>query len=892
MFFVESEYSAYRRDSVIIGARMAMQELRDTFPSAMHQCGILANIMQGAPIAITLDAICRYIEDTLPGLRSSVALLDPQRQTLSVAAAPRLPEAYLAVLQEVPVSDKIGTCPRAAFANHAVFTDDIANDPCWREWHAIAEQHALRSCWSLPLQDGGGCVLGILGLLSDTPRTMSTSEHELVKCIQLLAAMAIDRDQLAASEDNYRAFFHNNPDAVFSADQHGLILEVNPAALSITGFNQDDLIGRHLLDFVDPEQHSNLKASFSRAMRGETASFEIHYIDAYGESRYASSTFVPVHFRGEVSGVYGISKDITERRHHQARMRVLERSVESSINGVVIVDAQAPDMPINYVNEAFLSLTGYAKHEVMGRNCRFLQGPETNPETVAIMRQRLHARREIQVTIQNLRKDGSAFWNDLRISPVVDEKNQLTHFIGVQQDVTQQKLYKDQLAFYATHDALTWLPTRSLLEQRLNHWHRRTTERGNTLAVLYVDLDHFKPVNDTMGHDVGDALLVEMAGRLQDQLRPIDTLSRFGGDEFLVVLPELSCHEDASRVAHRLMKVASNPFHIEGNELALSLSIGIATSSSAEDSPLELITQSDMAMLDAKKFGRNTCYWFDGQVPGTQTGSVAIRRDLQAALRDDHFQLAYQPLVKADGALCGFEALLRWEHPERGSISPANFIPLAETTGQIVPISDWVIRQAVHDITELNAHGLADERIAVNLSALQFHRGDFLSSLQATLDEYGVSNDRLEVELTEGILMERSPAAIDTLTQLKSSGVRIAIDDFGTGYSSLCYLKSLPVSTIKIDKSFVTDISSSPADAAIVTGVITMAHQLGFEVLAEGIETGEQFAFLRDNSCDMFQGYWFARPMPLADAIAFAKRYKRTAIPRERDTKTRQPTTA
>lgn len=558
-----------------------------------------------------------------------------------------------------------------------------------------------------------------------------------------------------------------------------------------------------------------------------------------------------------------------ERHRSRRTLRLLERSVDGSIHGVVITDAGKPDHPIIYVNPAFERITGYAPEEALGRNCRFLQGPGTDPEAVDLIRRQLAREEEVHVTLRNYRKDGSPFWNDLYVSPVRDSEGRVTHYVGMQNDVSDQKAYESQLAHHASHDALTGLVNRSLFEDRLDQEVASANRRGERLAVLFIDLDDFKPINDTLGHAAGDDVLREVARRLLASVRPGDAVARLGGDEFVLLIAGVTQEEEVLSLVERLMHQIARPYLINQHELYLTCSIGISLSDPAVGEARQLIQKADMAMYQAKQQGRNAYHWYTREITERLGERMALRTDLQEAIESQGLALHYQPLIARDGSLAGVEALLRWEHPERGPVSPEVFVPLAESTGQIVPLSHWVLERACSDMLSLEAKGLGAVCVAVNLSPLQFHRPSFLATLGDVLRNTGFPAERLELELTEGILMGNAEAAIAILHALQDMRVGVTIDDFGTGYSSLSYLRNLPIRKMKIDRSFITEVTSNPHDAAIVRGIISMAGHLGLEVVAEGVETEAQRQQLAAWGCDIFQGYLLARPMPLEALCGF-----------------------
>jgi diguanylate cyclase (GGDEF)-like protein/PAS domain S-box-containing protein len=601
--------------------------------------------------------------------------------------------------------------------------------------------------------------------------------------------------------------------------------------------------------------------------------------DREAQHRILDLISLPVSVNGSIEGVYCIAQDVTDKRRQQTRLRTLERSVEASVNGVLIADARQPDLPIIYANQAFSTMTGYTRSDVIGQNCRFLQGPESDPAMIAKLRRGIQAQRETHVTLCNYRKDGTPFWNDLHIAPVRDSEGLVTHFVGVQHDISQHKAYEARLAYHATHDDLTRLPNRMMFEETLHKEFAAAQGSGERISVLFVDLDDFKPINDTLGHAIGDQVLIEVASRLRAGLRQEDTVARLGGDEFVLLITDIEQGQQVIDVVERLLPALAKPYCLEGHELYLTASVGIAMSQPDTLLPQTLIQQADMAMYKAKQQGRNAYAWFSSDINDLASERVSLRNDLQEAIDHQGFELHYQPLMDRHGKIASVEALLRWPHPSKGYISPARFIPLAEATGQIMPISEWVLQRACQDMLALQRGGFGTLRVAVNLSPLQFHRDNFLATLRHTLAETGLPAEQLSLELTEGILMDNTASAIEILHALRNMRVSVSIDDFGTGYSSLSYLKHLPISTVKIDRSFIHELTNSSDDAAIVQGIISMAHHLGLSVVAEGVETHEQHQRLLSYHCDGFQGFGLAKPMPLAELERLLAAQERATTP-------------
>ncbi|KAA0874651.1 putative bifunctional diguanylate cyclase/phosphodiesterase [Nitrincola tapanii] len=443
------------------------------------------------------------------------------------------------------------------------------------------------------------------------------------------------------------------------------------------------------------------------------------------------------------------------------------------------------------------------------------------------------------------------------------------------QDRARLRDYEARLAYFASHDRLTSLPNRAVLEDRLRHDFDLARRHQRLLSLMFIDLDGFKPINDSLGHQVGDAILTAAAERIQRVLQPSDTLSRFNADEFVLLLPNLEDEDQTQALAEQILHHLALPYLLEPEALHLTASIGIATNHDPAQDALELIQFADQAMTRAKQQGRNTFEWYTHDISERLNQRVSLRRELQEAIDAEKLELHYQPLVCAQTLeVISLEALLRWNHPDKGYISPADFIPLAEETGQIIPLSNWVIKQACLDSLDLEKQLHKLYPIAVNISPLQFRRSSFLDHLFASLEEFQRPTQALELELTEGILMDNPDTAIRLLKLLRLAGVKVAIDDFGTGFSSLSYLKRLPISKIKIDRSFVREVTHSSADAAIIQGVISMAHHMQLQVVAEGIEKPEQQAFLQQSGCDLLQGFLFARPMSKPALLEFLQTAK------------------
>ena len=544
-------------------------------------------------------------------------------------------------------------------------------------------------------------------------------------------------------------------------------------------------------------------------------------------------------------------------------LKLRDRAIESSVNAICITDNLAPDNPIVYVNPAFERITGYSSQEVLGRNARLLQGTDLAQPELITVRAALHDQRSCHVVLRNYRKDGSMYWNELHIAPVRSDTGEVTHYIGVHSDITDAKTHQDELARQANHDSLTGLPNRNLLWDRIQSACARAQRYGNFAAIAFLDLDNFKVVNDSLGHTLGDHLLRAVAARLQSALRATDTVARQGGDEFVLVLSDQVSEQQIASELQRIAQSFSQPFSVEGRDVFITASIGAALHPQDAKDPETLMKSAELAMYRAKESGRNTYQLYTVEMQTRVTERLALESRLRQALARGEFELHYQPQVDLrTNRVFGCEALIRWEQPELGKVSPVRYIPLAEETGLIVPIGEWVLRTACRQCKSWLDAGLPEVTVAVNISARQFREKNLFQLVQTILAETGLAPGQLELEVTESVIMHDAQQVIASLQAFRDMGVRLSVDDFGTGYSSLSYLKRFPVDRLKIDQSFVRDLSTDADDVAIAQAIITLGHTLNLRVIAEGVETPEQLAFLRAHQCDEMQGYLFGKPMP------------------------------
>jgi len=554
----------------------------------------------------------------------------------------------------------------------------------------------------------------------------------------------------------------------------------------------------------------------------------------------------------------------TRRLETEEALRLRDRAVEASVNPVLIVSATDPDMPLVYVNRAFEHVTGYSRDEVIGANCRVLQGEDRDQPELDKIRRAISEQCDGQALLRNYRKDGSLFWNKLYVTPVRDPaSNRVTHFVGVQYDITEIKRYQEELEHQANHDALTGLPNRNLLRDRLTQAVALAQRYKRPFSLNVIDLDNFKLINDSLGHDVGDRLLKIAAERIAACVQAGDTVARLGGDEFVLLVAEQEQEEGAYRAVQRVMATISQPFVIDQREFKITCSIGIASFPRDGEDADTLLRNADTAMYRAKDLGRNNFQLYSSEMNADLGERLMLETDLWNAVKRNELVLHYQPKVELKGGrIIGMEALLRWRHPTKGMIPPGKFIPVAEASSLITEIGRWVIHEACATNKAWQDANLRSVPIAVNISARQLHDKDLVETIRTALQTTRLRPDLLEIELTESAVMMHADDAINTMARLRGMDVRISLDDFGTGYSSLSYLKRLPVTGLKIDQSFVRDLAFDPDDAAIVRAIVAVAHELMLDVTAEGVETAEQAEFLSAHGCREAQGYYFARPVP------------------------------
>jgi diguanylate cyclase (GGDEF)-like protein/PAS domain S-box-containing protein len=663
-------------------------------------------------------------------------------------------------------------------------------------------------------------------------------------------------------EDDFRDLFENASDIIYTHDLNGVLTSMNKAAERITGYTREEALGTSVFQRLDADSRVAALEMIQLKLGGAPhTTYEVTLIAKDGRP-VALEVGTRLVFRDGIPiGVQGIARDITERK----RAEILERD-RNRVLELVAGNEPLADVLAELCRLVERQLTGVLCSVLIAHGAESVLGaapslPLGNPENL----ESLVAASCHQFPL--VARDGRALGTFLLRCPAgkeagPEERKVIETARRLAVVAIEQRQLTDQLAHQALHDALTGLPNRSLLEHRLDRALADARRHNWQLAVLFLDLDRFKQINDTLGHSLGDLVLRRVARRLEGCLRKSDCLARMGGDEFTVLLTELADSRDALRVAEKLLASFEKPFPIEGRDLFLTCSIGISLYPRDGQDAVTLQRKADTAMYRAKNRGKNSCEFFAPEFGVAAFERLEIENSLRRALDNQELHLYYQPQVDAGGKLAGFEALLAWNHPKLGLTSPAQFIPVAEESGMIVPIGSWVLAEACRQAAVWQHSGCPRVRVAVNVSATQFSRMDFTQTVTEALSASGLDPSLLELELTEGVVVRDLEESIRQMERVRALGVGISIDDFGTGYSSLSYLRRLPIDALKIDRSFLQEIDREPNTIPLVKAIVALAHGLRLTVVAEGVENQGQMEALRDVGCDLFQGYLLGEPLP------------------------------
>ncbi len=734
----------------------------------------------------------------------------------------------------------------------------------------------------MPFRRSNGRIF--TGLLSAEPFELD-SIPAVVVVVRDITPLKQAQQQLQLSEEKFAKAFHSSPDGLLiSRQSDGLLVEINDGFSRITGYHSSLSLERTTLDlgiWVDLNERRQLLEQLNRD--GFVKDFTSHIRRRDGQIRLCEISSRPLPI-GDEDCMLTIARDITDRHQMQEKLQLAATVFESTAEGVLITDTR---QRINAVNRAFSEITGYSEDEAIGETPRLLASGLHDGAFYAAMWYQLTAEGHWQGEISNRRKNGEIYPSWLTISAVRNHDRFITHFVAVFADISSIKQAQARLDYQAHHDPLTGLPNRTLFESRLHAALVHSTETYSLGAVLFLDLDRFKHINDSLGHPVGDLLLKGIAQRLKETLRDIDTVARLGGDEFIILLPGLQTGSDAETIATKLLNSFSAPFQAGEHEFFISTSIGTALFPTDGADVATLIKNADAAMYRSKAKGRNRVESYTRDLTAQASERVALEHELRRAIERNEFTLSYQPKISLlTQHLVGAEALIRWTHPTFGEVPPERFIPLAEENGMILQIGEWVLEKACQQLYQWNQACDQFGSLSVNLAGAQLRQPNLLNRIEQLLHQYDLAPGRLQLEITENFIMSQTEEALSVLHRLKTLGVQLAIDDFGTGYSSLSYLKRLPLDILKIDQSFVRGLPDDQHDAAIVRAIIALGRSMQLTVIAEGVETLEQQQFLADEGCEQIQGYLVSLPLRPEE---FCSRFLRMAVSDFSDSTVRKP---
>ncbi len=881
MFWRVNQHLKGALDGSLDQLRLVDTERRQAQDYEKFRSHVLEMLARGEPLQHILESIVLGVERLNAGMLCSILLLDSKGLLLEHSIAPSLPESYNQALQGVAIGMGVGSCGTAAFTGERVVVEDIQTHAYWAAYKDLAAGAGVQSCWSQPIRSSQGKVLGTFAIYHREMQSPREHDIQVIEQTASLASIAIERsvesEALREREAHFRFLTEDGTDVVWKMDAQSRFTYISPADEKLRGFTASEVIGRPVSEVLTAEAYELVEQVRRERVKrgggtqqGVSSTFEVqqrckdgHLVWTEIVSREDRDA------QGRLMGYHGVTRDISDRKRAEIELRQSEQRFVTAFEAAPVAASisTADEGRLLEVNANYERDFGWTREELVGK---------TSVEVGLWSDEAARLPWAQSVTNTGRVVNHEAVWTckngeqrEVSISGEVTMLDGKRCILAYVVDITEQKQAERRISELAFFDQLTGLPNRTLLADRLKQAMSSSTRSKQFGAVLFMDLDNFKTLNDTMGHDLGDALLRQIAPRLRQCVREDDTVARLGGDEFVVVLANLSKNEmDAATaaevVAEKIIAAVDNNYVLGDSSHHCTASVGVTLFKGTETSADGLLKQADMSMYRAKEAGRNTFRFFNPAMEESVKARAELDVDLRLAVQDKQFVLHYQSQIADAGRLIGVEVLVRWNHPRRGLVPPMEFITLAEETGLIVPLGQWVLEAAC---TQLALWATRSEfthlSIAVNVSAYQFRKSDFVEQVAGILAKTGANPNRLKLELTESLLVDNVGEVIEKMFALKAKGVSFSLDDFGTGYSSLSYLKRLPLDQLKIDKSFVRDVLIDPNDAAIARTIIALGNSLGFGVIAEGVETEEQRAFLAHHGCHAFQGYFFGRPVPV-----------------------------
>ncbi|MFL6247598.1 MAG: EAL domain-containing protein [Thermoanaerobaculia bacterium] len=851
-------------------------EARNRQEIAIAELGQAA--LTGVDPLILLGQACALVELTLRVSHCRALEITPGGR-MTVRAALGANETFLHCTSDSDEDDSIGM---VTLLGDAPFTfGNLAEETRFKATH-LSAVHGIRSGAGVVIRTQYGSF-GVILAYANEERTFTDYELAFLRATANIAGEAIARAKteqaLRKSEARLRQLIASTLDAVVTVDRSLTVIEWNRQAEAIFGIPARTILGLPLrTNFVGHTEMRILRALLKRYRSGRPMRLLRRRIEtmahrANGEEFPIEITLAPAGSGGDVTFT-AFLRDISERKRAERELATSEKRfrtiVEKSWSGVVLLDGE---LRFSFAGSSTQHLIGYEEAELLGRSLFEFIHPHDLDKAKAVFADVLSSpNHEAHGELRFLHKAGHWVWlegfsQNMLLEPTV------AAIVLNYRDVSQRKQTEKQLEYRAYYDSLTGLPNRLLFRDRLVNSLSAAKRNRVGVAVMYLDVDHFKLVNDGLGHSFGDRLLADIARRLHGALRASDTISRIGGDEFSVLLPEVISAEAVAGVARKVLESLTKPFRVDGHEIFVTASAGISCYPNDGEDAETLLKCADAAMYRAKELGRNQAQLFTASMNERYVRRLALEQHLHHAIEREQLELWYQPVYdRARRRIVSVEALLRWRDPSRGLIQPTEFISLAEETGMIIPIGEWVIRTACRQLEQWHAQGLETLRMAVNISAVQLQQRDLVDVVRTAIEESHIAPHRLELEITESAAMQNFELTMKVLRELRALGVGVAVDDFGTGQSSLTYLKHFPIDTVKIDKEFLREVTFDETAAAIVSYVINLAHTLQLNVVAEGVETEEQYTFLRHYGCDQMQGYLFSKPLPAAEILPYMER--------------------
>ena len=851
-------------------------EARNRQEIAIAELGQAA--LTGVDPLILLGQACALVELTLRVSHCRALEVTPGGRMI-VRAALGANDTFLRCTRDSDEDDSIGMVTLLA---DAPFTfGNLAEETRFKATHLHAE-HGIRSGAGVVIRTQYG-AFGVILAYANEERTFTDYELAFLRATANIAGEAIARARteqaLRKSEARLRQLIASTLDAVVTVDRSLMVIEWNRQAEAIFGIPARTILGLPLRpNFVGHAEMRILRALLKRYRSGRPMRLLRRRLEtmarrANGEEFPIEITLAPAGSGTDVTFT-AFLRDISERKRAERELASSEKRfrtiVEKSWSGVVLLDG---DLRFSFAGSSTQHLIGYEERELLGRSLFDFIHPHDIDKAKAVLSDVLSSpNHEAHGELRFMHKHSHWVWLEGFSQNMLHEPSVAAIVLNYR-DVSQRKQTEKQLEYRAYYDSLTGLPNRLLFRDRLVNSLASAARNRVGVAVMYLDVDHFKLVNDGLGHSFGDRLLADIARRLHGALRASDTISRIGGDEFSVLLPEVTSTEAVAGVARKVLESLTRPFHIDGHEIFATASIGISCYPGDGEDAETLLKCADAAMYRAKELGRNQAQLFTASMNERYVRRLALEQHLHHAIEREQLELWYQPVYdRARRRIVSVEALLRWRDPNRGLIQPTEFISLAEETGMIIPIGEWAMRTACRQLREWHAQGLETLRMAVNISAVQLQQRDMVDVVRSALAENQIAPHRLELEITESAAMQNFELTMKVLRELRALGVGVAVDDFGTGQSSLTYLKHFPIDTVKIDKEFLRDVTADETAAAIVSYVINLAHTLQLNVVAEGVETEEQYTFLRHYGCDQMQGYLFSQPLPASEILPYLRR--------------------